>query len=83
MQEPFPHQGMVSIQQQNPDDSRKNSHEIYMTGEEMFFQTWNRSYDTPPDSTMLGASTSAMTAPLTISNMPIEPLPNMVKGPNR
>ena len=52
-----------------------------MIGEEMFFQTWNHSYDTPPDSSMSGASTSAPIAPLTISKMPIEPFPKMEKGP--
>ena len=51
-----------------------------MTGEEFFFQTWNQNYDTPPDTNTSGASTSAPTTPLTISNMPIEPLPKMAKG---
>ena len=83
MQKSFPHQGTVNTQQQNPEDFGKNNHEIYMTGEEMFFQTWNRSYDTPPNTTTSGASTSAPTTPLTISKMPIEPFPKMVKGPNR
>ena len=54
-----------------------------MIGEEMFFQTRNRSYNTPPDSTMSRASTSVLTTPLTISKMPIEPFPKMEKGPNR
>ena len=54
-----------------------------MTGEETFFQTRNRNYDTPLDTNTLGASTSAPTAPLTISKMPIEPFPKMEKGPNR
>ena len=49
----------------------------------MFFQTQNHSYDTPPNSTTSGASTSAPTAPLTISKVSIEPLPKMAKGPNR
>ena len=83
MQEPFPHQGTVSTQQKNPNDSRKKNHEIYMVGEEMFFQTWNRSYDTPPDTSTSGASMSASTSPLTIPKIPLEPLPKMVKGPNR
>ena len=54
-----------------------------MTSKEMLFQTWNRNYDTPPETNTLGVSTSAPTAPLTISKMPIEPLPKMAKGPNR
>ena len=83
MQEPFPHQGTVSTQQQNPDNPGKNNHEIYMVREEMFFQTWNRSYDTPPDTSTSGASMSTPTAPLTIPNIPLEPLAKMVKGPNR
>lgn len=54
-----------------------------MTREEMFFQTQNHNYDTPPDTNMSGASTSAQTTPFTISKMPVEPFPNMEKGPNR
>ena len=54
-----------------------------MTNEETFFQTWNRNYNTPLDTNALGASTNAPTTPLTISKMPIKPLPNMAKGPNR
>ena len=83
MQEPFPHQGIVSTQQQTPEYSEKNSHEIYMTSEEIFFQTQNQNYDTPLDTNTLGASTSTPKNPLTISNMPIEPLPKMAKGPTR
>ena len=49
----------------------------------MFLQTQNHSDDTPPDSTTLGASTSVMTTPLTISKIPIEPLLKVAKGPNR
>ena len=49
----------------------------------MFFQTRNRNYDTPPDTNTSGESTSALTVPLTISNIPIEPLPKLAKGPNR
>ena len=41
------------------------------------------SYGTPPDFTTSGASTSAPTAPLTISKIPIEPFPKMANGPNR
>ena len=83
MHEPFRHQGTVSTQQQNPDDSVKKNHEIYMTRDEMFFQTRNWNYDTPPDSTTSGDSTSALIAPLTISKMPIEQFPKMAKGPDR
>ena len=54
-----------------------------MAGEEMIFETQNRNYDTPLDASMSGASMSAPTAPLTIPNIPLEPLPKMVKGPNR
>ena len=54
-----------------------------MADKEMFIQTWNRSYDTPPDIGTSGASTSAPTAPLTIPKIPLEPLPKMVKGPSR
>ena len=54
-----------------------------MVGEEMFFQTWNRSYDTPPNTGMSGASTSVSTAPFIIPNIPTELLQKMVKGPNR
>ena len=50
-----------------------------MTGEEMFFQTQNQNYDTPLDTNASGASTSAPTTPLTISKIPIEPLPKMAK----
>ena len=32
---------------------------------------------------MLGESTNALNAPLTIPNIPLEPFPKMVKGPNR
>ena len=81
MQEPFPHHGTISTHQQKPDDSRKNNHEIYMAGEEMLFQTRNRSYNTPLDTSTSRASMSA--APLTIPNIPLEPFPKMVKGPNR
>ena len=49
----------------------------------MFFQTWNHNYNTPPDTNTSGESTSASTAPLTISKMPIEPFSKMAKGPNR
>ena len=83
MQEPFPHQGTVSTQQQNPENSRKSSHKIYMTGEEMFFETQNRNYDTPPDTSTSGASTSTPNSPLTIPKIPLEPFPKMVKGRNR
>ena len=54
-----------------------------MTDEEMFFQTRNQNYDTPPDTNASRASTSAPTSPLTISNMPIEPFTKMAKGPTR
>ena len=83
IEEPFPHQGTITTQQQTPDNYGKNSHEIYMTGEDFFFQTRNRNYDTPLDTNSSGASTSAPTTPLTISNMPIEPFPKMAKGPTR
>ena len=79
MQEPSPHQGTVITQQQNPEDSEKSNHEIYMTGEEMFFQTQNCNYDIPLDTDTSGASTNALNIPLTISNIPIEPLPKMAK----
>lgn len=83
MQEPFPHQGAVSTQQQQPPpgDSGNNNHEIYMTSEEIFFQTQNRS--SPVDTILSGASTSAPTTLLTISKIPIKPLPKMDKGPTR
>ena len=54
-----------------------------MNREEMFFQTRNQNYNTPPDTNMSQASTSAPTVPLTISNMPIETFPKMAKGPTR
>lgn len=73
MQEPFPHQGKISTQKQTPNESGKNNHGIYITGEEMFFQTRNQNYDTPPDTSMSGASTGAPPSPST----------KMAKGPTR
>ena len=54
-----------------------------MDGEEIFFQTRNRSYETPLDKNTSGASTSTLIAPLTIPKIPAELFPKMVKGPNR
>lgn len=85
MQEPFPHQGVVNTHQQQPpqNDTGGGSHEIYMAGKELFFQTRNRNYDTPSDIEPSGTSMSVPTTSLNISKVPIEPLPKTVKEPMR